>query len=99
MPLTPPSPLRREPKKRGLTQLAPFPGAMMTAADGDLYILNGTTFGGDSITRFDPATHVQTNIRTPTAASGPCDFDATSRDTLWFGELTAGKIGSLEVSH
>jgi virginiamycin B lyase len=80
-----------------LTQLAPFPGAMMTAADGDLYILNGTTFGGDSITRFDPATHVLTNIRTPTVASGPCDFDATSTDTLWFGELSAGKIGSLHV--
>jgi virginiamycin B lyase len=81
-----------------LTQLAPFPGAMMTAADGDLYILNGTTFGGDSITRFDPATHAFTNIRTPTAASGPCDFDATSRDTLWFGELSADKIGRLQVA-
>jgi virginiamycin B lyase len=80
-----------------LTQLVPFPSAMMTAADGNLYILNGTTFGGDSITRFDPVTHALTNIRTPTVASGPCDFDASSTDTLWFGELSAGRIGRLQV--
>lgn len=81
------------------TLLAPFPASMIEADDGDLYILNGTTEGGDSITRFDPVTHVKTNIRTPTPASGPCDWDAASRNTLWFGELSAGKIASLTVSH
>jgi virginiamycin B lyase len=81
-----------------LTQLVPFPSGMMTAADGNLYILNGTAMGGDSITRFDPVTHEQTNVRTPTVASGPCDFDVTSRDTIWFGEMTAGKIGRLQVT-
>jgi virginiamycin B lyase len=81
-----------------LTQLMPFPSGMMTAADGNLYILNGTAMGGDSITRFNPVTHEQTNIRTPTVASGPCDFDVTSTDTIWFGELAAGKIGRLRVS-
>ena len=35
---------------------------------------------------------------TPTVASGPCDFDVTSRDTIWFGEMTAGKIGRLSVT-
>jgi virginiamycin B lyase len=81
-----------------LTQLVPFPSAMMTGADGNLYILNGTAMGGDSITRFNPVTHEQTNFRTPTVASGPCDFDVTSRDTIWFGEMTAGKIGRLQVT-
>lgn len=80
------------------TLLAPFPGSVVTAADGDLYILNGTVSGGDSITQFNPVTHAQAIIRTPTPASGPCDWDATSRNTLWFGELTAGKIASLTVS-
>lgn len=79
------------------TLLAPFPGSMIAADNGDLYILNGATFGGDSITQFDPSTDAQTIIRTPTPASGPCDWDATSRGTLWFGELTAGKIGTLTV--
>lgn len=81
------------------TLLAPFPASMIEGADGDLYILNGTTEAGDSITRFDPVTHASTNIRTPTPASGPCDWDAASRSTLWFGELSAGKIASLAIGH
>lgn len=81
------------------TLLAPFPASMVEGADGDLYILNGTTEAGDSITRFDPVTHVKTTIRTPTVASGPCDFDAASRSTLWFGELSGDKIASLKVDH
>jgi virginiamycin B lyase len=79
------------------TLLAPFPASMIEAADGDLYILNGTTEAGDSITRFDPVTHARTTIRTPTLASGPCDWDAASRSTLWFGELSGDKIASLSV--
>lgn len=81
-----------------LTQLVPFPSGMMTGADGNLYILNGTAMGGDSITRFNPLTKQQTNFRTPSLASGPCDFDVTSTDTIWFGEMTAGKIGRLQVT-
>lgn len=80
-----------------LTQLVPFPSGMMTGADDNLYILNGTVMGGDSITRFNPRSHEQTNFLTPTIASGPCDFDVTSTGVIWFGELTAGKIGRLQV--
>lgn len=70
----------------------------MTAANGDLYILHGANTGGDSITQFNPVTDAQTIIRTPTPASGPCDWDAASRSTLWFGEFSADKIGTLTVS-
>ncbi len=74
----------------------PFPGSMDTKRDGNLWILNGFLQAGDTVTRFDPRTHLSTTIQL-SAAAGPCDNDVADKSTLWFGEFSSRRIGRINI--
>jgi virginiamycin B lyase len=81
-----------------LAYLEPNPGSIIPAADGGLWVAEGTTSLGHRIGRFDSVTKTYTAIATPTPLSEPCDLKASSDGhTLWFGEYNGNKVGAIRV--
>ncbi|MFI9817319.1 Vgb family protein [Saccharothrix variisporea] len=79
----------------------PMPGPIAEASDGNIYfsVSFPAAFGlGNQVARFDPTTHAVRMWSTPSSASYPCDVNVTEPGSVWFGLLTANKIGRLDIS-
>jgi virginiamycin B lyase len=78
----------------------PSPGPVAQGSDGDIYISVSfpAAFGlGNQIARFDPDTGDVAMWPTPSSASYPCDINPHEPGAIWFGLLTANRIGRLDI--
>ncbi|MEJ2858842.1 MULTISPECIES: Vgb family protein [unclassified Saccharothrix] len=79
----------------------PMPGPIAEASDGNIYfsVSFPAAFGlGNQVARFNPVTHEVRMWSTPSSASYPCDINVTEPGSVWFGLLTANKIGRLDIA-
>ncbi|WP_309113390.1 hypothetical protein [Saccharothrix sp.] len=78
----------------------PMAGPIAEAGDGNIYfsVSFPAVFGlGNQVARFNPVTHEVRMWSTPSSASYPCDINVHEPGAVWFGLLTANKIGRLDI--
>ena len=76
----------------------PLPGPITQGSDGEMYFALSFPAAdglGNQIGRIDPVTHQVALWQTPSSASYPCDVQGEQPGSIWFGELTANKVGRL----
>lgn len=79
----------------------PMAGPIAEAGDGNIYfsVSFPAAFGlGNQVARFNPTTHEVRMWATPSSASYPCDINVHQPGAVWFGLLTANKIGRLDIA-
>jgi virginiamycin B lyase len=76
----------------------PLPGPITQGSDGNMYFALSFPAAvglGNQIGMIDPATDQTQAWWTPSSASYPCDVQGEQPGSIWFGELTADKVGRL----
>lgn len=76
----------------------PLPGPITQGSDGGMYFALSFPAAdslGNQIGRIDPVTRQVALWQTPSSASYPCDVQGEQPGAIWFGELTANKVGRL----
>lgn len=78
----------------------PLPGPITQGSDGNMYFALSFPAAvglGNQIGMIDPVTHRTRVWATPSSASYPCDVQGEQPGSIWFGELTANKVGRLAI--
>jgi len=76
----------------------PLPGPITQGSDGNMYFalsFPAAASLGNQIGMINLATRQATAWWTPSSVSYPCDVQGEQRGSIWFGELTANKVGQL----
>jgi virginiamycin B lyase len=84
----------------GIGNPLPIPGPIVAGSDGRLYFslnFGGSLALGNKVAAFDPATHQVAAYATPSSLSSPCDLNNEQPGSIWFGELTANRVGRLII--
>ncbi|NUR59307.1 MAG: hypothetical protein HOV87_11655 [Catenulispora sp.] len=79
----------------------PLPGPITQGSDGNMYFALAFPAAvglGNQIAMINPTTHQVQIWATPSSASYPCDVQGEQTGSIWFGELTANKVGRLRIS-
>lgn len=78
----------------------PLPGPITQGSDGNMYFALSFPAAvglGNQIGMIDPATGQVRMWWTPSSVSYPCDVQGEEAGAIWFGELTANKVGRLVI--